>query len=92
MEHFVSCHPDSRLHKYGRILYYDPDSRLHKYGRILYYESAPQISAHGIFTLRIGVVGCDGELMEPAGSEIDASHGRYRTGLQSSSPRPQGLI
>ena len=22
MEHFVSCHPDSRLHKYGRILYY----------------------------------------------------------------------
>jgi hypothetical protein len=21
VEHFVSCHPDSRLHKYGRILY-----------------------------------------------------------------------
>jgi hypothetical protein len=21
VEHFVSCHPDSSLHKYGRILY-----------------------------------------------------------------------
>eukprot|EP01046_Picozoa_sp_COSAG06_P008155 COSAG06_NODE_410_length_16089_cov_9.968793_1_plen_77_part_00 len=51
---FVSCHPDSRLHKYGRILYTQvrlygtlPDSRLHKCGRILYCTFARYETVEG---------------------------------------------